>query len=183
MHFAKAIRNRSHSPIKIIWLSLLSLLLGLCSGISQAGGEEAAPDKKYYLVTDGKVDPSTFMGWRVFHMNCHSCHGVDATGTELAPDLRERIKTMSPETFADKVLKRYRITVSQQDMASEGGSAVRDALLEEMQRQKRGSQGEIIMPGWEEFNPGIKPHILDLYGYLKARADGALGPGRPGLLK
>ena len=52
-----------------------------------------------------------------------------------------------------------------------------------MLRQKRGIKGEIIMPGWDEFNPGIKAHILDLYAYLKARAVGALKPGRPELTK
>jgi hypothetical protein len=25
----------------------------------------------------------------------------------------------------------------------------------------------------------MKPHILDLYAYLKARSDGAIGTGRP----
>ncbi len=34
------------------------------------------------------------------------------------------------------------------------------------------------MPVWMD-DPGMKPHILDLYAYLKARSDGAIGPGKP----
>jgi hypothetical protein len=34
------------------------------------------------------------------------------------------------------------------------------------------------MPAWQD-NPNIDPYLDDLWAYLKARADGALGPGRP----
>jgi len=123
------------------------------------------------------------MGWRVFHMNCHSCHGIDAVGTDVAPSLVEMVKLMGPDTFAVKVLKRYRITVGMNEASAETGSAARNAIIDEMLRQQRGQEGELVMPGWEEFNPGIRAHILDLYAYLKARADGALKPGRPELIK
>ena len=62
-------------------------------------------------------------------------------------------------------------------------STLRNAIVDEMLRQQRGAEGELIMPGWKEFNPDIRAHILDLYAYLKARADGALKPGRPELIK
>jgi len=29
----------------------------------------------------------------------------------------------------------------------------------------------------------VPPHVLDLYAYLSARADGGLGPGKPGLIR
>ena len=123
------------------------------------------------------------MGWRVFHMNYHSCHGIDAVGTDVAPSLVERLKTMGPDTFATTVLKRYRITLGMNQATSETEPVARNAIIDEMLRQERGAAGEIVMPGWEEFNPGIRAHILDLYAYLKARADGALKPGRPELIK
>jgi len=137
----------------------------------------------YYRVLDNRVDAKTFMGWRVFHMNCHSCHGIDAVGTDIAPNLVEMVKTMGPDTFAIKVLKRYRITLGMNQATSETESASRNAIIDEMMRQQRGKEGELVMPGWEEFNPGIRAHILDLYAYLKARADGALKPGRPELIR
>ena len=36
------------------------------------------------------------------------------------------------------------------------------------------------MPAWEA-DPKVNPHVLDLYAYLSARADGKLGPGEPKL--
>ena len=163
----------------LIFMTLFSARLSADEGTSSAAGN-ATP---YYRVVDGKVDARTFMGWRVFHMNCHSCHGIDAVGTDIAPNLVERVKTMGPDTFAIKVLKRYRITLGMNQASAETEETARNAIIDEMMRQKRGAEGEIIMPGWEEFNPGIRAHILDLYAYLKARADGALKPGRPELIK
>jgi hypothetical protein len=34
------------------------------------------------------------------------------------------------------------------------------------------------MPAWEG-DSKVRPYLLDLYAYLRARADGVLGPGRP----
>jgi hypothetical protein len=34
------------------------------------------------------------------------------------------------------------------------------------------------MPAWDG-DPNVKPHVMDLYAYLRARADGVLGEGRP----
>ena len=57
------------------------------------------------------------------------------------------------------------------------------ALFEEIIRQEKRDQGELAnMPRWE-YNPMVKEHIKNLYRYLKARADGAIGPDKPGLLK
>lgn len=42
-----------------------------------------------------------------------------------------------------------------------------------------GYTGQVgVMPAWGE-NPNVNRKIPDLYAYLKARADGVLGPGRP----
>ncbi|MBI4006372.1 MAG: hypothetical protein HY356_06850 [Gammaproteobacteria bacterium] len=167
-------------------LLLPLLLLPLISFQTPANDDqdpESGRETRFYRVVEGKVDASTFMGWRVFHMNCHTCHGIDAVGTDIAPNLLERLKTMGPDAFAKKVLMRYRISVSMNEASAETGKIVRDAIIEEMVRQQRGAQGEIIMPGWDEFNPGIRYHILDLYAYLKARSDGVLGAGRPEIIQ
>ncbi len=147
---------------------------------AQATDELKSP---YYHVIDNKVDKSTFTGWQIFHLNCYTCHNVDAIGSDVAPDLLERVKPMSPDTFAIKVLKRYRISMGMEGATAETGTMLRDAIINEMLRQERGKRGEIIMPAWEDLNPDIKPHIMDLYAYLKARSDGALGPGKPELIQ
>ncbi|MGE3774216.1 MAG: cytochrome c [Gammaproteobacteria bacterium] len=42
-----------------------------------------------------------------------------------------------------------------------------------------GYTGQVgAMPAWKG-NPNVEPHIDQMYRYLKARADGALPPGRP----
>ena len=45
----------------------------------------SSAEEKPYTITDGKVDIYTHVGWKVFNMNCYSCHGVDAIGTDIAP--------------------------------------------------------------------------------------------------
>ena len=44
------------------------------------------------------------------------------------------------------------------------------------------STGNSVMKGYED-DPNIAPYIDDIYAYLQARADGALGRGRPGRLE
>lgn len=152
-------------------------LLGAAALLAVLGATGAAADETAlpYRVEDGKVDRSTFLGWRVFHSTCHGCHGVDATGTTVAPDLVERIKYLDEQAFTTKVLTRYRIVVGGTEARAEGGVGLRGALIDEIMRRER---GELIMPAWEG-DPNVKPHVLDIYAYLRARADGALGPGRP----
>jgi hypothetical protein len=41
----------------------------------------------------------------------------------------------------------------------------------------KGNLGTGVMPAWHN-NPNIDPYLEDLWAYLKARADGALGLGR-----
>ena len=42
-----------------------------------------------------------------------------------------------------------------------------------------GFTGQIgVMPGWKD-DPNVLPRVDDLWSFLKARSDGALGPGKP----
>ncbi len=146
-----------------------TLVLGLVS--CAATSDEAPP----YSVEEGAVDDSTFLGWRVFHSTCHGCHGVDALGTVVAPNLVERVTRLSSRDFSVKVLSRYRITTSAQAAGSDDRTELREAFLEQVLRRER---GDVLMPAWEQ-DANVKPHVLDIYAYLRARADGVLGPGRP----
>ncbi|MEO8005960.1 MAG: hypothetical protein ABI771_13685 [Betaproteobacteria bacterium] len=56
--------------------------------------------------------------------------------------------------------------------------SLHDSVIDEVLQQRRGPGGQLEMPLWPT-DPGLKPHVLDLYAYLKARSDGAIGPGRP----
>ena len=140
----------------------------------------AEPVPGDYRVIEGKVDRGTYLGWRLFHTTCYGCHGVGALGTDLAPNLVERVKTLTPRAFATKVLTSYRIVLPAVETNTKPGSAVREAMIEEVMRRERRARGQIIMPAWEA-DPTVNPHVLDLFAYLLARADGKLGPGEPKL--
>lgn len=133
-----------------------------------------------YRISAGKVDRGTYLGWRLYHTACYGCHGVDATGTDLAPNLVDRVKLMSPRAFATKVLKSYRIAAPSNDPNADDSVASREAMVDEVMRAQRDGRTRIVMPAWE-LDSKVEPHVLDLFAYLTARADGKLGPGRPKL--
>lgn len=131
-----------------------------------------------YRIVDGRVDRGTYAGWRLFHTACHGCHGVGGVGTDLAPNLVERVGNLTPRAFATKVLTSYRIVPPLHGAAADDAAALRSAMLEDIMRRERGTGPQVIMPAWEG-DPQVNPHVLDLYAYLSARADGQLGPGEP----
>jgi mono/diheme cytochrome c family protein len=151
-----------------------ALLAGALPLLASAADPPAAAEKPYRIV-NGRVDEATYRGWQVYHSTCYACHGVDAVGTQVAPSLIERLKTLSPKDFTVKVLTSYRIVLDAGSAGADDPTAVREAIVAEVLRRER---GELLMPAWEG-NPKVHPHLLDLYAYLKARSDGALGPGKP----
>ena len=157
-----------------------ALLLGALTAAPLAAQTEPLPGD--YRVEAGKVDPGTYTGWRLFHTACYGCHGVGAVGTDLAPNLVQRVKTMTPRDFATKVLTSYRIVQPVDGASPDDRGAARDATIDEIMRRQRGSRVRIIMPAWD-VDPLVTPHVLDLFAYLTARADGKLGPGEPTVLK
>jgi len=123
-----------------------------------------------YTVVDGnKLDDSTYVGWRLFNSTCFVCHGKHATGSDIAPNLLVKLEGMSSRKFRKKVLSKYFAKVNLDDPNR------RMAFLEQISAED--AKG-FKMPTWDE-DPNIRPHIADLYAYLKARSDGALGEVRP----
>jgi hypothetical protein len=161
------------SPRISLLLTAVTLFL---SPAGNLGAGDAGPAPGTNRVVDGKVDWGTYAGWFTYHLSCHMCHGQDASGTDVAPDLRRSLKTMTRAEFANKVLARYRIFGTPADAPPD--EALRESVIEEVMQHRRGEQGQVAMPVWLA-DPGMKPHILDLYAYLKARSDGAIGTGRP----
>jgi Cytochrome C oxidase, cbb3-type, subunit III len=145
-------------------------------GVQAQEREQPLPGE--YRVVDGLVDRGTYNGWQLFEANCRSCHGPDATGTAKAPDLVQRISNYTPRGFASKVLTSYRIVRMSPDNGAQDRDAAREALLEEVMRRERTARGQPVMPAWDS-DAAVPPHVLDLYAYLSARAEGAIGPGKP----
>jgi mono/diheme cytochrome c family protein len=148
--------------------------------VARAGDDgTAAPP---YRVENGNVDARTFVGWRVYHETCVTCHGADGVTTGAAPSLLDAIGGYTATGFAMKVRSRYLVPLSGEDAGSESGSGVREAFIAELQRHEAASSAGPRMPSWED-HPLVHDRINAVYAYLKARADGALGPGKPGLIR
>jgi Cytochrome C oxidase, cbb3-type, subunit III len=120
-----------------------------------------------------KPPGSVYTGWRVFQDKCARCHGASAQGSALAPDLLPRVRAMGPQRFVNLVLLRYDWNLPAAQAASEG--AARDALVESIVQRR---EGNLEMPAWQG-EPRVNAHIVDLYAYLQARAEGRQGPQRP----
>ena len=123
------------------------------------------------LARASKPPGSIYTGWRVFQDRCAGCHGVAATGTAGAPDLLPRVRDMSSRRFVNLVLTRYDWNLG----AAPASDSALDALVEGIVQRK---EGRLTMPAWQG-EPRVNAHIVDLYAYLSARADGTQGPGRP----
>lgn len=119
---------------------------------------------------------SVYLGWRVFQDKCARCHGDDASGARApdAPDLLARTRTIGPREFADLVLLRYE-WAAPSSSPSGPMSAEREAYIDDLVQRRKGA---VVMPAWQG-EPRVTAHVIDLYAYLSARADGVQGPGRP----
>lgn len=114
-----------------------------------------------------------YVGWRVFQQKCATCHGAAATGTATGPDLLPRLREMGSHQFVGLVLRRYDWILAAAESDPQGSA--RSALVEKV---LQGREEALVMPAWQG-DPTVTAHIIDLYAYLSARADGRQGTGRP----
>ncbi len=112
---------------------------------------DKAGNPTFKVQKDGTVDWATYSGFRRYHAECHVCHGPDAEGSTYAPALKDSLKRLNYAEF-------YGIVV--------GG------------KQTLGGGQEKVMPAFGD-NKNVMCYIDDIYTYLRARADGAVGRGRP----
>lgn len=120
------------------------------------------------LAREAAPPGSVYGGWRVYQQRCAACHGAAATGGDGVPDLTFRLRDLGPQRFVDLVLRRY-------DWNLPAGGSPRETLVDEVVTRARGT---VQMPAWQG-EPMVSAHIMDLYAFLSARADGRIGPGRP----
>ena len=83
-------------PLSILLLTVLVVLVGALQGIPESKAQEAS-----------QVSDVVMNGWRWFHVYCFRCHGVDAVGSTIAPNLRESIKALPHDEFI-KVIREGR---------------------------------------------------------------------------
>jgi len=105
----------------------------------------------YKIQPDGTVDWYTYSGYRRYHSDCHVCHGPDGMGSSYAPALKDSLKTMSYGDFLSTVASGRKNVNTAQDN---------------------------VMPAFGD-NPNVACHMDDIYVYLRARANDAVGRVRP----
>jgi methanol metabolism-related c-type cytochrome len=108
-------------------------------------------DPTYKIQADGTVDWYTYSGYRRYHSECHVCHGPDGEGSTYAPALKNSLKTLSYGDFLGVVASG---------------------------RKNVSSSQESVMPAFGS-NQNVACYMDDLYVYLRARANDAIGRVRP----
>jgi methanol metabolism-related c-type cytochrome len=105
----------------------------------------------YKIAADGTVDWYTYSGFRRYHSECHVCHGPNGDGSSFAPALKDTLKRITHTDFLGIVAGgRKNVTTSQEN----------------------------VMPAFGA-NPNVMCYVDDLYIYLRARSDDAVGRVRP----
>jgi methanol metabolism-related c-type cytochrome len=90
-------------------------------------------------------------GYLRYNANCIVCHGPDGMGSTYAPSLVDALKGMDYAHFAGIIV---------------GGKKDVNAAQ------------ELVMPAFGD-NRNVMCYMPDIYTYLRARAEGALGRNRP----
>jgi methanol metabolism-related c-type cytochrome len=108
-------------------------------------------DPTFKVAADGTVDWYTYSGYRRYHSECHVCHGPDGEGSTYAPALKNSVMSMSYGDFMGVVASgRKNVSTSQEN----------------------------VMPAFGD-NPNVACYLDDLYIYLRARGNDAVGRVRP----
>jgi methanol metabolism-related c-type cytochrome len=100
---------------------------------------------------DGTVDWYTYVGFTRYSSECLRCHGPDGMGSTYAPALMDSMKRLSYTDF-------YAVVAGGKNDVS--------------------SAQQLVMPANGE-NKNVMCFIDSIYVYLRARADDAIGRGRP----
>jgi len=151
--------------LRTIWFVGAAMILVVSGGMTSAENASdptvvKSEDGKYFdkdgnptfkVAADGTVDWYTYSGYRRYHSECHVCHGPDGMGSTYAPALADSLKTMSYGDFVSVVASG---------------------------RKNVSSSQENVMPALGD-NPNVACYMDDLYIYLRARANDAVGRARP----
>ncbi|HEX5386386.1 MAG TPA: cytochrome c [Gemmatimonadales bacterium] len=118
-----------------------------------AANQEGPPPQilhdKYHPAPHDTISETAYQGWKQFELNCARCHGEFGVGSSFAPALVNSLKSDGP--IPTKAI--FVATVC----------------------AGRPAKG---MPSWCAL--GMEPQTMnEIYEYLKGRADGKIGVGRP----
>jgi mono/diheme cytochrome c family protein len=127
-----------------------SFLLAVCGCL--AAVQARADATGLYTVRDRiYIDHGTYKGFLYYGDQCERCHGPEGVGGSFAPSLVDSLKRLSREKFETVVM--------------DGRKNLTNTVHN-------------VMPAFRP-NPDVVEHLGNIYAYLKARSDGALGRGHP----
>jgi len=143
--------------------ALVAALCWIAAAAADGSGDPAAvkqEDGKYFdkdgnptykIGANGTVDWYTYSGFRRYHSDCHVCHGPDGMGSSYAPALKDSLRTLNYSDFLGIIA---------------GG------------RKNVNTAQENVMPAFGT-NDNVMCYLDDIFVYLRARANDAVGRGRP----
>jgi len=123
----------------------------VAAAAAQQMSDATTNEEKPYYIENGRVDKATYNGYRRYGDSCLRCHGPDGLGSSYAPNLVESLKHLTQDQFSEIVINGKRDVSTSQQLVMPAFGTVEDVVL----------------------------YLGDIYAYLKARSDGALGRGRP----
>jgi len=138
------------TPLTLL-LRSIALSVGALIALTTIASRAEAQELRdqYHTAPRDTVSQDVYDGWKQFNLNCARCHGEDALGTSFAPHLIVSLKPDGPINTKELFMQ----TVC-------------------AGRPEKG------MPSWCALGMEI-PTIDKIYGYVKARSDAKLAPGRP----
>jgi len=104
----------------------------------------------YKVQPGGTVDWYTYSGYRRYHSDCSVCHGPDGDGSKYGPAMTDALKKLTYEDFLGIV-----------------AAGTKSGLASQANTHTFGTV------------PHVMCYVDDLYVYLRARANDAVGRGRP----
>ncbi len=136
--------------------AVLLLAASVLPVVPSAQATDAPAAAKPYVVKDGnKVDMNTYKGYLYYGDQCMRCHGPDGAGSSYAPALVQSLKVMSKEQVENTIING---------------------------RKHVDQSNDKVMPAFGT-NEDVVENIDNIYAYLLARSDGALGRGHPEHMK
>jgi len=138
------------TPLTLL-LRSIALSVGALIALTTIASRAEAQELRdqYHTAPRDTVSQDVYDGWKQFNLNCARCHGEDALGTSFAPHLIVSLKPDGPINTKELFMQ----TVC-------------------AGRPEKG------MPSWCALGMEI-PTIDKIYGYVKARSDAKMAPGRP----
>jgi len=147
-------RSTIPSPALARWAGSAALVL--CAAMpllhaARATDASSDPAKPYTVKNGDEVDENTYKGYLYYGDQCMRCHGPDGAGSSYAPNLTESLKVLSKEQVENTIVNG---------------------------RKDVNTASQKVMPAFGT-NEDVVENLDNIYAYLKARADGALGRGHP----